>query len=69
MLIYLIIGICLLTYSNISQAKENFEKWKKDILEYPGCWCVATILCILLWPILILWALYDAIKMVQEEEL
>ena len=69
MLTYLIIGIALLTYCHISRAMREFEDFKKDILEYPICWLISTLLCIMLWPVIVVWAVYDAIKMVQEEEL
>lgn len=68
MLIYLFIGIALMTYCNISLAMEDFKDYKKDILKYPICWLISTVLCILLWPVLVVWAVYDTIKMLSTEE-
>lgn len=68
MLIYLIIGIAVMTYCHISRALREFENMRKDIQEYPICWLISTLLCILLWPVLIVWAMYDAINMVKTEE-
>lgn len=68
MLIYLIIGIALMIYCHVSLAIEDFKEFKKDILEYPICWCISTLLCILLWPVLVVWAVYDTIKMLSTKE-
>ena len=68
MLIYLIIGIALMTYCNVSLAMEDFKDFKKNILEYPICWLISTVLCILLWPVLVVWAVYDTIKTLSTEE-
>ena len=68
MLAYLIIGIALITYCHISRAIREFEDLKRDILEYPICWLISTILCVLLWPVIVAWAVYDAIKMIKTEE-
>lgn len=68
MLTYLVIGIAVLTYCHISRAIREFKDFKKDILEYPICWLISTIICIMLWPVLVAWAIYDAIKMLKTEE-
>ena len=68
MLTYLIIGMAVITFCIISRAIREFKDLKKDILEYPICWSISTLLCIMLWPILVAWAVYDAIKMLKTEE-
>ena len=68
MLTYLVIGIAVLTYCHISRAISEFKDFKKDILKYPICWLISTIICIMLWPVLVAWAVYDAIKILKTEE-
>lgn len=63
--IYLIIGVCLLTYTSISQAIRHADRFKSDIKEW--LWWVTTVGCALLWPVLLGSAVYDIIKEIHKE--
>ena len=59
--VYFMIGAALLTYCSVSQYnrdKEDFIKTK--FLNW--IWWVATLVCVLLWPLLVSWAIIDAIR-------
>ena len=64
LIVYLIIGVGLLTYSSIRQAmkEQDFVEVKLKSL----FWWVATILCVIFWPVLLGGAIYDAVKIIKE---
>ena len=60
--IYIIIGTALLTYTSVCQWKRDKEYVKVN-LRTP-LWWVITFMCALLWPVLLLSTIYDAVRMV-----
>ena len=67
MITYIIIGIMLITWTTSRQVTK-----REDYLESMFCsaaWWAATIVCVLLWPLLVAWAVHDAIKELEEEGL
>ena len=64
---YFIIGIIIFTYTTIRMANERedpvgsmFSHWE---------WWLATVICVITWPAIVLWAVHDAIKELKEEGL
>lgn len=67
MITYFIIGIVIFTYTTISMLVRG-EHTAKDMFGEPAWW-VATSICVIFWPVIVLWAIYDAIKELKEEGL
>ena len=65
--IYFIIGIMLLTWTSVRQWKRNREDMKSN-LKNP-LWWTCTVMCAILWPVLVGWAIIDAIQIIREEGL
>lgn len=63
--IYCIIGIALLTYSSVRQYQREKESFIKDKLQC-WLWWVVTLGCTLLWPVLVVSCIYDAIREVRK---
>ena len=61
MAIYFIIGAIILTFTTLSQVAKRRDYMLKCAFKQPSFW-FATVLCAILWPILILWAWYDTIQ-------
>lgn len=64
LIVYLIIGVGLLTYSSVRQAMDE-----QDFVEVKlksALWWIATLLCVIFWPVLLGWAIYDAVKIIEE---
>lgn len=64
-IIYLIIGLALLTWSSVRQYKRN----KEDFINTKfRCWIwwVVTLGCALLWPVLVLSCIPDIIRGIRE---
>ena len=60
MITYIIIGIMLITWTTSRQVAK-----REDYLESMFgslAWWIATIVCVLFWPLLVAWAIHDAIK-------
>ena len=63
-IIYIIIGAALLTYTSVSQYNHDKEDFIKTRFRN-WLWWVVTAGCALLWPVLMSWAIYDAIREVK----
>ena len=64
--IYFIIGAVLMAYSGAKQWERDNEYIKSHL----ALWLVVGIGCAILWPVLVAWAMYDAIQeLIQEGEL
>ena len=64
-IIYFIIGIVLLTFSSVLQYQSDKDEFIKTKFRF-WLWWVVTIGCILLWPVLLVSSLYDAIRIIRD---
>lgn len=65
MITYIIIGLIIIIYSSIRLLVKGVYT-VEEMLCTPDHW-LAIFICVVLWPGLVAWALYDAIKEVKEE--
>ena len=63
-IVYLIIGVGLLTYSSVRQAMKEQDFVEVKLKSLP--WWIATFLCVIFWPVLLGCAIYDAVKIIKE---
>lgn len=63
MFIYLIIGIILITYTTIKSA-EKYEDPVESMFSQLHWW-VATVICVIFWPVLVVWAMIDIFNEVE----
>ena len=55
--LYFIIGIIIFTWTGSRLVLKN-----KDYIKQPLFW-VSTALCVIIWPVIIAWVIYDLIRM------
>lgn len=63
-LTYIIIGLIIFTSTSISIAQRDLNKFKKDVKTWQ--WWAAYVACVIFWPVIVMWAIYDGIKLIQE---
>lgn len=59
-IVYLMIGLVMFTYTSLRIARKDPERMKNNIREW--IWWAATLVCVLVWPVILAWAIYDAIR-------
>lgn len=64
-IVYLIIGVALLTFSSVKQYQRNKEEFIETKFRY-WLWWVVTLGCALLWPVLVASCIYDAVCIVRD---
>lgn len=64
MIIYIIIGIIIFGFTTSSMVRKGKHIVKEILLE-PAYW-IGTAICVIFWPIIIVWALYDGIKLYKD---
>lgn len=67
MIAYIIIGIMLITWTTSRQVVKREDYWESMFCS--AAWWAATIVCVLFWPLLVAWAVHDAIKELNDEGL
>lgn len=60
MIAYIIIGIMLITWTTTRQVAKCENPVESMFSQ--AAWWTATIVCVLFWPLLVAWAVHDAIK-------
>lgn len=65
--IYLIVGISLLTYSGLSQARKYPERMKNKFRDW--VWWLVTIGCVVAWPVLLGSAIVDIVRILKDGSL
>lgn len=65
MAIYFIIGIMLITWTTTRQVTKNRD-YMFNYAFKQASWWFASIVCVIFWPLLVAWALYDAIRESKE---
>ena len=66
MIIYFIIGVIIFTLTSISMLVRGKYTAKSMFLE-PAYW-IATTLCVIFWPIVVGWGIYDGIQLLRKNE-
>ena len=67
MIIYFIIGIMLITWTTTRQVAKCENPVESMFSQ--ASWWAATIVCVIFWPLLVMWAIYDAYKEIKMGEL
>lgn len=58
--VYFIIGIVMFTCTTVMMAVKDKERWKAARRD-PNFY-VATVICMIFWPVMIVWTIYDLIR-------
>lgn len=66
MITYLVIGILIFTLTGYSAWTRDPEKMNSDFRN--PFWWIVTFGCVLVWPIIVGWAIYDVIKLTKNGE-
>ena len=64
MITYFIIGTVLFTFTSIRMAIRDIEKMKSNIRN--PLWWVATVACVIFWPLVLGWAIYDGVRIIKD---
>lgn len=65
MFTYLFIGIIIFTFTSMRMAVRDREAMKSNVRD-PMWWC-ATLGCVMIWPVIVAWAIYDVIRLFKKE--
>ena len=63
-IVYFMIGAALLTFTSVAQYNRDAEDFIKTRFRN-WLWWVTTVVCALLWPVLLAWAIVDGIRTVK----
>lgn len=64
MILYLTIGAALFTFTSVRMAIRDIAKMKRNIRN--PLWWIATIACVIFWPLVLGWAIYDGIQIIKD---
>ena len=66
MIIYFTIGVIIFACTSISMLVRKAETVESMFLE-PAYW-IATIICVIIWPVIVGWGIYDLIQLVKQSK-
>ena len=63
MYVYFIIGIIIITFTSYRMAVKDAKTFRSNLLK--PTWWIATIACVVFWPVLVLWAIIDIVLIIN----
>lgn len=63
MFVYFIIGIIIITFTIYRTAVKDVKTYRSNFLKPE--WWIAAILCVVVWPVLVLWAIIDIVLIIN----